>query len=256
MLQLTSAQDARDYPLPDIDAAYRYEGVSEQVSRLHDRGLAVAAHMQCTIFEIAWYMRSMERLLIDFYEHSTFASVLLDRITALRCAQARHLAASGADVIGFGDDIGSQRGLLMRLSMWRTWIKPCLAQVIDAARETNPDILVFYHSDGNVEAAVADLIDIGVDILNPVQPECMDPAHLKREYGRDLSFWGTIGTQSTFPFGSPDDVVREVRHRIETVGVGGGLMIAPTHMVEPDVPWENIIAMVDTVKNSGSASRE
>jgi uroporphyrinogen decarboxylase len=84
----------------------------------------------------------------------------------------------------------------------------------------------------------------------------MDPAHLKREYGRDLSFWGTIGTQSTFPFGSPDDVVREVRHRIETVGVGGGLMIAPTHMVEPDVPWENIIAMVDTVKNSGSASRE
>jgi uroporphyrinogen decarboxylase len=193
----------------------------------------------------------MERLLLDFTDGNAFATTLLDRITERRIAQAQHYARCGADVIAYGDDVGTQRGMLMSVRMWRTWLKPRLARTITAAREVRPDVLVFYHSDGDVSAIIPDLIEIGVDILNPIQPECMDPVALKRTYGDRLSFWGTIGTQSTFPFGSPDDVRREVRARIETVGAGGGLFLAPTHVIEPEVPFENIVAFVETVKGEG-----
>ena len=248
MLRLESEAEAVDFPLPDVDAAYRYEPVRAQIEALHRRGLAAMAMLECTVFERAWYLRSMERLLLDFTDGSAFATTLLDRITERRMAQAAHYARAGADVIAYGDDVGTQRGMLMSVRMWRTWLKPRLARTIAAARGVRPDVLVFYHSDGDVSAIVPDLIEIGVDILNPVQPECMDPAALKRAYGDRLSFWGTIGTQSTLPFGTPDDVRREVRTRIETVGAGGGLFLAPTHILEPEVPFENIVAFVEAVK--------
>ena len=98
---------------------------------------------------------------------------------------------------------------------------------------------------------IPELIEIGVDILNPVQPECMDPAEIKRQYGDRLSFSGTIGTQSTMPFGTPREVEATIRKRIETVGVGGGLLLAPTHVLEPDVSWENILAFLEAVDRWG-----
>jgi uroporphyrinogen decarboxylase len=248
MSRLESVSEAAEYPLPDIDAAYRYEPVRADIEAIHRRGLAAMAMLECTVFERAWYLRGMERLLLDFTDGSAFAATLLDRITERRMAQAEHYARAGADVIAYGDDVGTQRGLLMSARMWRAWLKPRLARTIEAARRVEPDVLVFYHSDGDVSPIIPDLIEIGVDILNPVQPECMDPAALKRAYGDRLSFWGTIGTQSTLPFGSPDDVRREVRARIETVGTGGGLFLAPTHILEPEVPFENIVAFVEAVK--------
>jgi uroporphyrinogen decarboxylase len=250
LLQASSEADARAYPLPDIDSDYRYDDFAARVAAVQARGLAALAVMDCTIFEVAWYMRSMERLLLDFADGSPFASTLLDRITAMREVQARRYAESGADVICMGDDVGTQRGMLMSVRMWRTWLKPRLARVIAAARAVRPDVLVFFHSDGNVTAIVEDLVEIGVDILNPVQPECMDPVALRQRFGRRLCLWGTIGTQSTFPFGTPDDVRREVQARIETVGRDGGLFLAPTHMIEPEVPFANIVAFVDAVTSS------
>jgi uroporphyrinogen decarboxylase len=248
MARLESEHDAAEYPLPDIDAAYRYEPVREEIASLHRRGLAAVAMLECTVFERAWYLRGMERLLLDFTDGSAFAATLLDRITERRVVQARHYARCGADVIAYGDDVGTQRGMLMSVAMWRAWLKPRLARTIAAAREIRPDVLAFYHSDGDIAPIIPDLIEIGVDILNPVQPECMDPAALKRAYGDRLSFWGTIGTQSTLPFGTPDDVRRQVRARIETVGRGGGLFLAPTHVIEPEVPFENVAAFVEAVK--------
>jgi uroporphyrinogen decarboxylase len=249
MLQLHSVQDARDYPLPDIEAEYRYEKATLDIAIYHDRGLAVMAGMACTIFEVAWYLRSMELLLMDFVDNQEFAEMLLDRITEKRIIQAQRYAALAPDVIMFGDDVASQRGMLMSVGMWRKWLKGRLARVIAAARQTNPDVIIFYHSDGDATAIVPDLIEIGVDVLNPVQPECMDPFALKRKYGDRLSFWGTLGTQSTLPFGTPQDVEHDIRERCEIVAKGGGLVIAPTHMVEPEVPWENIVAFVEAVKH-------
>jgi uroporphyrinogen decarboxylase len=251
MLGLHSRQDALDYPLPDIEAEYRYEPVARDIKRHQDRGLAVMAGMACTIFEVAWGMRSMELLLMDFVDNPEFAEVLLDRITRKRIVQAERYAELGPDAIMFGDDVATQRGMLMSVPMWQRWLKPRLARVIEAARRANPDVLIFYHSDGNATAIVPDLIEIGVQILNPVQPECMDPFGLKKAYGDRLSYWGTLGTQSTLPFGTPDDVRRDIKARCEIVGKGGGLLIAPTHMVEPEVPWENLVAFVEAVKEYG-----
>ena len=99
------------------------------------------------------------------------------------------------------------------------------------------------------------MIEIGVTVLNPVQPECMDPVQLKTEYGDRLAFWGTIGTQTTMPFGTPEQVRAVVAERIETVGKGGGLLLAPTHVLEPEVPWRNVIAFVQAVEELGAYER-
>jgi len=119
------------------------------------------------------------------------------------------------------------------------------------ARRVNPNILISYHSDGYIEPFIPELIEIGLDVLNPIQPECMDPAAIKRRYGDRLAFFGTIGTQTTFPFGSPEDMRQEIRQRIETVGKGGGLILAPSHMLEPDVPWQNILAFFEAAREFG-----
>ncbi len=251
MLALHTREEALGYPLPDIEAEYRYESARRAIARYHDQGLAVMAGMACTIFEQAWYLRSMELLLMDFVDNPEFATALLDRITQKRVIQAERFAELKPDVIMFGDDVATQRGMLMSVPMWRRWLKPRLARILAAARHVNQDVLIFYHTDGNATAIVPDLIEIGVQILNPIQPECMDPFALKRMYGKQLSFWGTLGTQSTLPFGTPDDVRRDIQLRCQIVGKDGGLLIAPTHMVEPEVPWENLVAFVEAVKQYG-----
>jgi uroporphyrinogen decarboxylase len=131
--------------------------------------------------------------------------------------------------------------------LWRDTIKPRLASVICAAKEIKPDILIFYHGDGNMERILPDLIEIGVEVLNPVQPECMDPIKMKERYGDNLAFWGCIGTQTTMPFGKPAEVKQTVRHLIKTVGQSGGLFLAPTHVLEPDVPWKNVQSFLEAV---------
>jgi uroporphyrinogen decarboxylase len=176
------------------------------------------------------------------------AEALLNEVVSRSVFMARRLAEAGVDFIYTGDDVGTERAMLISPATWRRFLKPRLARVIAAARAVRPDIPVFYHSDGYCEPIIPELIEIGVTILNPVQPECMDPAELKRRFGDRLAFWGTVGTQTTMPFGTPDDVRREVRHRFETVGLGGGLVIAPTQTIEPDVPWENIVAFFEAVE--------
>ncbi|MCD6506900.1 hypothetical protein J7M22_09790 [Candidatus Poribacteria bacterium] len=163
---------------------------------------------------------------------------------------ARRYAEAGVDMLLTGDDVGMQDRLMMSPQMRRRWLKPRLAKVIQAGKEINPKVHIYYHSDGNIEDIIPDLIEVGVDILNPVQPECMDPVKLKRLYGDKLTFWGTIGTQTTMPFGTPEEVKRVVHERVRTVGKGGGLVLAPTHVLEPDVPGENVIAFFEAVEET------
>ena len=241
-------------PWPDVTAAYRRAHLKENIESRHERGYAVRAWPPMdngTLFENAWLLRGLETLLMDFVLNEEFAEALLDKLTEFQVENARFIASCGADVLPTGDDVGTQRGMMMSPEMWRKWFKPRMARVIAAAREEKSDIHVFYHSDGDVRAVIPELIEIGVDVLNPVQPECMDPAEMKRLYGERLSFWGTIGTQTTMPFGAAGEVRRVVRERIETVGKGGGLVLAPTHVLEPDVPWENVVAFFAAIDEYG-----
>ena len=239
------------YPLPDPTEPACFAHLKNCAAQLHAADLAVSGQLYCTIFETAWAIRGFEELMTDLMANPGMVEVLFDRLTEIRMAQARQYAEAGVDVIALGDDIATQQGLMMSLPVWEHWLKPRLARIIAAAREVNPDIHIFYHSDGNCRDAIPGLIDIGVTVLNPVQPECMDPAEIKAEFGDRLAFWGTIGTQTTMPFGTPDDVRAIVRKRIETVGNGGGLLLAPTHILEPEVPWDNIVAFIEAVKSYG-----
>jgi uroporphyrinogen decarboxylase len=193
----------------------------------------------------------MEALLMDMVAAPELAGALLDRVTEICAALAARLARTEIDIMWLADDFGTQRALIVRPDMWRTWFKARLKTVVQAAKSIRPDLLVAFHSDGKIDEIIPDLIDVGIDVLNPIQPEVMDPAQIKREYGQDLAFWGGLGTQTTLPFGSADDVRNAVRDLIATVGDGGGYLIAPTHVVEPEVPWENIVAFMEAVDEYG-----
>ena len=249
-LQNLSLNEIREYPFPDLDQEYRYQNIRDKNLELHNKGLATA-YFAGSIFETAWYMRGMEQLYMDIMTEPATSNFLLDRVTDIVAESARHLARADLDLLILGDDIAMQTGMMMSLEMWRENFKPRLMRVIQAAKEVKPDINVFYHSDGNVWDAIPDLIEAGIDVLNPVQPECMDPAQVKREFGDRLSFLGTISVQKTMPFGTPDDVRAEVKLRMETIGRNGGLLISPSHVLQPDTPWENIVAFFEAIEEFG-----
>ena len=251
LVKAKSIEEMENYPLPDFTSGYRHAHLKEEVKRVKEKGLASVGAMNMTIFEVAWHIRGLNELLTDFVSNEELTGCLLDRITELRIFQAKRFAESGLDIIHIGDDVGMEDRLLMSPNLWRKWLKPRLAKIIKDAKEINPSVIFFYHSDGYVEPIIPDFIEIGIDVLNPVQPECMEPAELKREFGDKLAFWGTMGIQHTLPFGTPEEVEEEVKERIDTVGKGGGLYLSPTHVIAPEVPYRNIFAFVEAVKKYG-----
>lgn len=244
LIRVTSLQQLKEYPFPDYSKASG-DHQKEQVERIHARGLAAMGRMPCTVWETSWYMRSMEELMMDMKAEDEMAEYLLNRVTENACFRAAAYAKAGVDVIQMGDDIGMQSSIMMSEEMYRNWLKPRLSRVIHAAKAIKSDIIILYHSCGYIKPFIQDLIEAGIDVLNPVQPECMDFKEIYAEFGDRLSFDGTIGTQTTMPFGTPTDVKREVFKNLKIAGDKGGLFCTPTHMLEPEVPWENILAYVN-----------
>ena len=188
---------------------------------------------------------------MDLSVNPKMAEALLEKMTEFCCGLAERAAAAGADVLIVGDDVAGQHGMLISVEMWRKFIKPRLKRIIRTAKEQKPDIFIDYHCCGNCMDIIPELIKVGVDVLNPVQPESVDIARVKREFGDDLSFRGGVGTQSVMPFGSPQDVKHAVKNTIKVLGEYGGFLIAPSHVVEPDVPWENLMAFTEAVDEYG-----
>jgi uroporphyrinogen decarboxylase len=200
------------------------------------------------LWEEAWRTRGMEEMMMDMAACDETAVYHFDRICESLKPRMRIIAESGADILYFLDDIGMQNSIIMSAEMYREWVKPRFKSLIDEAKKINPDILVAYHSCGFIIPFVEDLIEAGVDVLESVQSECMDFAELHGKYGERLSFWGTIGTQSTMPFGTPEEVKKHVRRNRGVAGKKGGLLCAPTHVLEPEVPWENVMAYVEACR--------
>jgi uroporphyrinogen decarboxylase len=200
-----------------------------------------------TIFETAWALRGYEQMLIDFVEDPDLAEAILDIPYQYHLTAAKKLVDMGVDMIWIGDDVGMQTGMLISPRTWRKFLKPRMARFIATIKGINPDLKVAYHSDGNIASIIPDLIEIGLDVLNPIQPACMNPEELKRAYGDRLCFWGSMDEQYTLPFGKPEQVRSEVLTRLKTLGKNGGLILGPTHHVQLDTPMENFWAMVNTI---------
>jgi hypothetical protein len=252
LAQIASLAELQAYPLPDFSLATT-DHISDDVANIHKRGLAAGASMEMTVWETCWYLRSMEELMMDMLAEDEKATYLLDTVTDSACLRAAALAKAGVDILRLGDDIGMQSRLMMSEALYRDWLKPRLTRVIQAAKAAKPDILIQYHSCGYVQPLIGDLIEAGIDILNPVQPECMDFAEIHAEFGDRVSFHGTIGTQTTMPFSTPDEIKQTVFRHLEIAGEHGGLLCCPTHLLEPEVPWKNIEAYVEACREFSTA---
>jgi uroporphyrinogen decarboxylase len=201
-------------------------------------------------------MQGMETFLLNMAKEPDFALALLERI-AVYCKQlmARFLDELGdnVDIIKIGDDLGTQQSLMISPKMYREVIKPIHADLISLIR-SKTDAKIFFHSDGDVTPLIDDFIEIGVDILNPIQTSAglmSDLPSLKKKFGDNIAFCGGIDTHRVLPFGTPDDVREEVRRVMQILGPGGGYMLGAVHTIMNDVPPENVLAMVDAVKEFG-----
>ncbi len=246
----TSLDDLRNFPFPDVSAPYHVKGLARQVEKLHRRGLAAGGslpHLGGELFEAAWRLRGLENFLLDLLERPDWAHFLLDRLADLACRNAEALARAGIDVLTLDDDVGMPGTMMIGPHTWREFFKPRLSRIIGTARAIRPDLRVVYHSDGYFEPIVGDLLEIGVNAINPLQPDHMDAVRIRQRFGPRLALWGTVGRQTTFSFAAPDEIRQEVRLRIETLG-RAGLILCPAYDIdEPDIPWENVAAFLDAV---------
>jgi len=201
----------RNFPFPDVSRPYRVEALARQVQALHARGLAAGGnlpHLGGELFEAAWRLRSLENLLIDLVKRPTWAHFLLDQLADLARRNAETLARAGVDVLALDDDVGMPGTMMISPATWREFFKPRLETIVQAARAIKPDLRILYHSDGYFEPIVGDLMEIGVNAINPLQPDHMDAARIRQRFGPQLALWGTVGHHTTFSFATPDDIRR------------------------------------------------
>lgn len=247
--------ELRRFPFPEPAVDRRAaETLAARVETLHACGLAVGGnlpHLGGELFETAWRLRGLENFLLDLASRPAWAHCLLDRLAARARRHAETLARAGIDVLVLDDDVGMPGGMMIGPATWREFFKPRLAAIIDGAGDVAPALRVLYHSDGDYAPIVGDLVEIGVDAINPLQPEYMDPVAIRRRHGARPALWGTVGRQTTFSWSTPEEIDREVRTRLDTLG-RAGLVLAPAYDIdEPDVPPENVAAFLKAVQAYG-----
>jgi uroporphyrinogen decarboxylase len=198
-------------------------------------------------FERAWSIRGFENLLTDFYLEEDFVVRLFDSILQNNLEIINTALTYNIDGFYFGDDYGQQSSLLMSPECWRKYIKPGLKLMFEPIKKAGK--FVALHSCGNISGILRDLIDIGLDVYQTVQPEIYDLKYIKKEYGADICFWGGISTQKDMPFVTPQKLKEIVSDTIHVLQKNGGYIAGPTHQVPPDVPAENVIALIDFLKN-------
>lgn len=237
---------AMAYKAPDPTRPELYRN-AERLVKEFGAEYYIIGRVHCTIFESAWALRGLDTLMMDFYLNPDLANHLLDETAGYHKEACCQLVRRGVDMIWLGDDMGAQSSLLIDPELWRTYFKPRMADIIRTIKDINPNVKVAYHTDGCNYDIIPDLIEIGLDVLNPIQTECMDPEVLAEKYGEQLCFFGGIAVQSTLPQGTPEDIAREYEWLKNSIGKGGGWICAPTHHVQLDTPIENFFALLKTV---------
>ena len=232
----------KGYRFPDGSIPGRWDQVPE-VRRQHPDYFLTAGG--CGLFEAGWFLCGFENYLGYVAGETQFVEALTEKLADFSCAVTAQLAGVGVDGVRFGDDWGFQDRLMVPPEVWRRVYKRHYRRIYQAARQVGAVVMI--HSCGNITDLLPDLIDVGVQVVHPLQPEVMDVAWCQREYGRDLTFWGGLGSQSTLPRGTAEEVRQEVRARLELFR-GGGYILAPAGAAPAETPAENIAAIVEVAR--------
>jgi uroporphyrinogen decarboxylase len=256
-LAKATIRDVEAYPFPDGGDPTRFTGVRERALAVRtDTPYALSSGICGVTYEVCWYMRGLERWFMDMIDEPALCEALLDRTAQYWVDWMRGFLGQAGDlldVVMIGDDLAGQQGPLFSPAFYRRVVRPRQQRVIDAIKR-GTRAKIWYHTCGDCSQYIPDLIEMGVDILNPVQigPERMSPRGLKEKFGSDVVFWGGgIDSQHVLPFATPDEVRREVRKNVELFKPGGGYVFNNVHNIQAGVPPENIVAMYDAAYECG-----
>ena len=252
----STVADLERHRWPDPEDPAHYGSLRPEASRLRrETDCALLMYLPARIMSLGQFLRGFDVWLMDLYANQGFAEALLERGTEIQLQMIRRIleqAGELVDIVNVADDLGMQTGPLFSADLYRQMIKPWQQKLYGFIRAHTAAKLML-HTCGSVYELIPDLIDVGVEILNPIQVSArgMDPARLKAEFGNDLCFWGGVDTHRVLPFGSTDEVRAEVKRRISELGSGGGYVLGAVHNIQPEVPPENLCAMFDTALEFG-----
>jgi len=248
--EATTVKEVEEYPWPKVDW-FDFSHLKDEIDRINSEHRYAILFFAGGAFETPWYMRGMERFLMDLVECPDIAEAISSHVADFYLQRAlRAIEESGGriDIVGSGGDIGTQREMMLSPELWRCHIKPYSEKLIRTFRDMG--LVTFYHSCGSIVPVIEDFIGMGLDILDPIQPKAagMNPEELKRRFGDRLTFHGGIDEQELLPWGTPVDVRREVGRLIGILGKDGGYIVCTAHAIQPDTPAENITALYEAAK--------
>ncbi len=249
-----SVEDLEAYDFPDPLAEGRWDFSEETVKR-YKKDYGIIGDLEACIFELAWNLVGMEKFIMDMATGEEYIDVLLDKLLNFSTACGLKMIRMGADMIWAGDDVGTQAGMMISPAMWRSTFKPRLRKMFAAFKAANKDIKIAYHSCGSIVPIIDDLAEIGLDVLNPLQPMAndMELGSLYEKYKDKLLFFGAVDVQGILPHGTPEDVRAEVLRCIRATDGGKRYIIAPAHNIQPDTSVENVYAFFEAAKEYGHA---
>ncbi len=248
LASVSTASQVKEWQFPDPLAQGRFDKAQRDIARFKE-DFFIIGDLELTMFEMAWHMVGLEKFMVDLVSGEEYTETLFDRVKEWTIAVGKKLVEMGVDGIWTGDDVGGQNGMLISPRMWRRLFKPRLAEIFQELKSVNPNVLMMYHSDGAVAPILDDLIEIGMDVFNPVQPNVPghDPQELKNQFGDRLSFWGAIDQQHLLPHGTPEEIRQDVAEKIRILGAGGGYLASPAHIIQSDTSPENVLAFIQAV---------
>jgi len=231
--------DLDSFPWPSMDCIDSVETIKSRIAPFADE-YSIWGSLN-NPFKCCWHMRGLENYLMDTIADEDFALALWDKTAEYEVEKGIRLIKAGVDALMVTGDIAMQDRMMVSLPAWRKNDKPRLEKMLNTWKALKPDLMLYFHTDGNMEEVLMDLVDVGFNVINPIQPECMDVEYIKKRYGKVCTLHGTISIQKTLPFGTVEDVRKETLHRVSLGKEDGGIIIAPSNHVQADTPMENLL---------------
>jgi uroporphyrinogen decarboxylase len=245
----TTTDDLDSFPWPDEKVFVPDDALASSIRALKDAGYWTVGDIAEHPFKRAWHMRGFENFLCDYIANPAWVERIYERLLGYLVPWCRRAAAAGTDMIEFWGDVAMQDRMIVPPERWRELDKPVWKRIIRETRKVKPDIKFFFHSDGNVTPIIDDIIEVGFDILNPLQPECVNPGRVKARWGERITLDGGGSVQRTLPFGTVDDVRREVDFLMRCCAYDGGYIFRASNAISFDCPVENVVTFFETARD-------